>query len=293
MGLATTRTRRQSASRWRADLERIAIYAFLGFMVLFNLLPFAWPLVSAFGVKPANVSGIYLFWPVRWTLEHFRAALVGRGQALLLLRNSLVMTGSAVLLAVACCCLAGYSLSRGRFRFRRSLLYGILLIQVIPTTATVLPYYLIMRDLKLVNTLFGVTLGLATSQIPFITWVMKGFFDAVPIELEEAAWLDGADHLQALVRVIFPLAVPGVGAAIALAFNNVWGAFFLPLIMLSSPDRYVLSLGLFNAVVIYTYVDYGMMNAIALIYMTPCLLVFLSARQYLIRGTMAGAMAGQ
>src|SRR5258708_32549865 len=97
------------------------------------------------------------------------------------------------------------------------------MLQVIGVTGTVLPLYLVMRDLKLLNTLQGVSVGLGTVQIPFILWVLKGFFDAVPMELEEAAWLDGADRLTARFRVVLPMALPGVGAPAVLAFHNSWG----------------------------------------------------------------------
>ena len=275
--------------RW---LGETGTYAFLFGMVVFSLLPFIWPFISAFGVKPANTSGLYLEWPSSWTLAHFNEAIFGRGQALVLLRNSLITSGGAVIIVVLVCSLAGYSLSRSVFPFKRSLMFAILLIQIIPATATVLPYYLIMRQVHLVNTLLGLTIGLATAQIPFVVWVMKGFFDAVPIELEEAAWLDGASRFQALFNVILPLALPGAGAATVLAFKGAWGSFFLPLILLSSAQNFVLPLGLLRAYLNYTAVDYGMMNAMALIYMAPNLLLFLFAREYLIKGTMAGAMAG-
>jgi len=274
-------------------MQKAGVYIFLGAMVVFCVLPFVWPFVSAFGYKPANTSGLYLDWPASWTLEHFREAILGRGHALVLLRNSLLSTCGSTVIVVVVCGLAGYGLSRSDFRGKRAFMFGILLIQIIPATATVLPYYLIMRQMHLVNTLFGLTLGLAAGQIPFVIWVMKGFFDTVPAELEEAAWLDGASRVYALFHIIIPVAMPGVAAATVLAFKGAWGTFFLPLILLSSSDNFVLPLGLFRAYVNYTAVDYGMMNAMALIYIAPNLLLFLFARQYLIRGTMAGALAGQ
>ena len=218
---------------------------------------------------------------------------MGRGQALTLLRNSLVTVGSAVILSLVICAMGGYALSRARFRFKRFLMFGILLVQIIPGTATVLPFYLIMRELHLLNSLFGVVLGMTAGAIPFMLWVMKGFIDTVPLELEEAAFLDGATHFQTLYRVVFPLALPGVGAAAILAFNGAWGTFFLPLILLSDADKFIMPLGLFRALIAYTNLDYGMLNAMGLIYMLPSLLIFIFARQYLIKGTMAGAMAGQ
>lgn len=271
----------------------VAIYLFLLLFSIFILIPFIWPFLSAFTDKPENVSSLYLYWPVAFTWDHFWNAIFGRGQALTLLRNSIVTVGGAVILALIICSMGGYALSRARFRWKRPLMFGILLVQIIPGTATVLPFYLIMRELHLLNSLLGVALGMTAGAIPFMLWVMKGFIDTVPIELEEAAFLDGASRFQALSRVVFPLALPGVGAASILAFNGAWGAFFLPLILLSDADKFVMPLGLFRALIAYTNLDYGMLNAMALLYMLPSFLIFIFARQYLIRGTMAGAMAGQ
>src|SRR5436190_6002031 len=134
-----------------------AAYVIILILVLFCLLPFIWPILSAFGTKPANVSSVYLNWPASWTLQHFRDAIFGRGQALVLLKNSLITTGFGVGIAVFASSLGGYTLSRMDFPFKRSLMYGILLIQVVPGTATILPFFIIMREMHLVNTLLGVT----------------------------------------------------------------------------------------------------------------------------------------
>lgn len=281
------------AHRRRERWEIAAIYLFLLLFCLFVLIPFLWPFLSAFTHKPENVSSLYLYWPKSFTWDHFYNAIVGRGQALTLMRNSLVVSLSSVFLSLIVCALGGYAFSRGTFRYKRPLMFAILLIQIIPGTATVLPFYLIIRDLGLINSLAGVVIGLTTGTIPFMLWVMKGFFDTVPLELEEAAWLDGATRWQTLSRIVFPLALPGVGAASILAFNGAWGAFFLPLIILSDGDKFVMPLGLFRALIAYTNLDYGMLNAMALLYMLPSFLIFIFARQYLIKGTMAGAMAGQ
>lgn len=282
-----------AALRRRQWLDVGGIYLFLVLFSVFILVPFLWPFLAAFTHKPENVSSLYLYWPKSFTLDHFNNAIFGRGDALTLLRNSILTVGSAVTLALVVSSLGGYALSRGTFPFKRALMFAILLVQIIPGTATVLPLYLIMRELGLINTLTGVALGMATGSIPFMLWVMKGFIDTVPMELEEAAWLDGAGRLQTLATIVFPLALPGVGAAAILSFNGAWSSFFLPLIMLSDGSKFLMPLGLFRALIAYTNLDYGMLNAMALLYMLPSFLIFLFARQYLIRGTMAGAMAGQ
>lgn len=286
-------SRHISRGNIQSSIDLIVIYVFMVALCIFILLPFVWPFLSAFTNKPENVSSMYLYWPKEFTLEHFNESIYGRGQAFVLLRNSLVVTLSTVVLSLVVCSMGGYALSRGRFRGKRALMYGILLIQIIPGTATVLPFYLIMRELGLINSLSGLILGATAGQIPFMIWVMKGFMDTVPIELEEAAWLDGASQMETMGEIVLPLSLPGVGAAAILSFNSVWGMFFLPLILLSDGNKFTMPLGLFRAIVAYTNLDYGMLNAMSLIYMVPSFLIFLFARQYLIRGTMAGAMAGQ
>jgi multiple sugar transport system permease protein len=283
----------KSRTSTRSIVELSAIYLFSAMFMIFILLPFIWPFLTAFTNKPANVSTLYLYWPKEFTWQHFYDSIFGRGQALVLLRNSVVVAIASVALSLVVCAMGGYALSRGRFRGKRSLMFAILLIQIIPGTATVLPFYLIMRQFGLVNSLTGVILGATAGQLPFMLWVMKGFMDTVPIELEEAAWLDGASQLQTLGQIVFPLSLPGVGAASILSFNGVWGMFFLPLILLSDGSKFTMPLGLFRSIVAYTNMDYGMLNAMSLLYMIPGFLIFLFARQYLIRGTMAGAMAGQ
>ncbi len=273
--------------------ERVAIYAFIVGLAVFDLIPFVWLFVSAFGVKPQGYSSLFLFAPEGLTLEHFQDAIdPKKGDVARAMLNSTVTVGGAVLLAITVCALAGYALSRARFRGRRELMYGVLVLQIIPITATVLPLYLVMRDLKLLNTLQGVAIGIGTAQIPFILWVLKGFFDAVPMELEEAAWLDGANRLTALRKIVLPMALPGVGAAAVLAFNNSWGQFFLPLIMISDPNKFLMPQAMFKSILNYTNIDYGMMNAMSFVYIVPSLIFFFFARRYLIRGVMAGAMAG-
>ena len=131
--------------QWQNRWDGVSIYLFLLIFSIFILIPFLWPFLSAFTHKPENVSSLYLYWPVAFTWDHFWNAIFGRGQALTLLRNSIFAVGTSVVLALAICSLGGYALSRARFRFKRALMFAILLVQIIPGTATVLPLYLIMR----------------------------------------------------------------------------------------------------------------------------------------------------
>jgi multiple sugar transport system permease protein len=276
-------------NKWLLRPAELFTYIFIILLAVFTLIPFLWPIIVSFSPPPTNLT---LQTPAYLTLKNFREAIWGRGGALLLLQNSLIYSLGSVLLTVLVSSLGGYTLSRLNFRFKRSFMYLVLVLQVIPITATILPYYLVILKMGMVNSYPGVILGLAAGQIPFMLWMMKGFFDAVPNELEEAAWLDGASRLEGLFRVVFPLALPGLGSGAILAFNNLWGAFFLPMIVLSSPEKFPISLGLYRAIVAYTAIDYGLMAAMAMLYMAPSFIIFLFARRYLIKGAMAGALAG-
>src|SRR5258707_1604638 len=170
--MAVVSMQEKSGSRFENYLfakraERIAIYVFIVGLALFNLIPFVWLFVSAFGIRPQGFSSLYLYVPDGLTLDHFSDAFDPmRGDVLRAMLNSVITVGGAVLLAITVCTLAGYALSRARFRRRRELIYGIFVLQVIPITATVLPLYLVIRDLKLLNTLQGVSVGLGTVPIP-------------------------------------------------------------------------------------------------------------------------------
>ena len=275
---------KSGSSKWFTDA---ATYLMLAILSLFCLIPFAWLFEGAFDPR----ASLYLQAPSRLTLDNFARAFSQSG-ALTLLVNSLIMALGAVVIVVMCASLAGYTLSRLQFRLKRALTYGILLAQLIPVTATIVPIYSIFIALHLVDTYQGMILILATYQLPLALWILKSFFDAVPTEIEEAAWTDGAGRLRAIYSIIVPLALPGVSAAALFTFINAWGEFTLPLILLSSQDKLPLSLGIYRAYQAYYLVDYGQLTAMSLLYMAPSLLFFIITRRYLTRVTVVGATAG-
>jgi multiple sugar transport system permease protein len=279
------RTAKKRSSNGR--LASGASYLILGLLSLFCLAPFAWLFEAAFDPK----ASLYIELPSRLTLDNFGRAFDQSG-ALSLLTNSLIMALGAVVIVVFCAALAGYTLSRLQFRLKRVLMYSILLAQLIPITATIVPIYTIFIDLHLIDTYRGMILILATYQLPLALWIMKSFFDAVPRELEEAARTDGAGPLRTIYSIVVPLALPGVSAAALFTFINAWGEFTLPLILLSSQDKLPLSLGIYRAFQAYYIVDYGQLTAMSLLYLAPSLLFFIITRRYLTRVTVVGATTG-
>jgi multiple sugar transport system permease protein len=162
----------------------------------------------------------------------------------------------------------------------------------VPPTATIVPLYLMMININLNNTYIGVIIVEAAYQIPLLLWLMKGFYDSIPDALEEAAWIDGCSRLSGAVHIVFPLSKPGIGAGALFAFINIWGDFLTPLVLLQSPEKYPLSIGLFQAFSAYNQVDWGLLTATAVLYMVPTVLLYLFVRKYLLRATVTGAIKG-
>ena len=267
-------------------IQRVLAYTLLVLLALFCLVPFAWVILSSVDGHAGAVVQLPSL-----TFGNFARFFTNSGTPLLLL-NSLIIgvcgTALNLILGVA----GGYALARFEFRGRRTFMFGILLIRVIPAPATIVALYLIMVNLNLTNTLFGLILVEAVLQLPVTLWLLKGTVSSVPVELEEAAWVDGATRLQAIRRIVLPLVGPGLGAAAMLTFMGIWGDFLTPLVMLQSQELYPLSIGLFRAFSEHNQVDWGLLAASAIVYLAPPAVLYIFVRKYLLRSSLGGAVKG-
>jgi multiple sugar transport system permease protein len=273
-------------ARGRRSLARTGAYLILVALAAFAIVPFSWLALAAFDRQ----ASIFVKVPQTWTLSNF-INLFANEDGLRLIINSLIYSGGATLVLIVVATMAGYVLSRYSFPGRRTFMLGILLLRVIPPTAIIAPLYVIATGLGFLDTYYGVTLVLASWQLPLALWLMKGFFDTVPIQIEEAAWVDGATRLQAAFRVVLPLAGPGVGAAALIAFIGAWNEFLIPLVLISDPDKQPIALGLFRAYISYTQVDWGFLAALSVIYVIPAVVFYVVARRAL-QQSVAGGLAG-
>lgn len=269
-----------------AVVQRAIQYVLVALIALFCLVPFAWVVLSAVDAH----AGPTVKTPAV-TLENFVRFFTSAGTPRLLV-NSLVISVSATALNLACGVLGAYALSRYRFRGRRVFMFSILLIRVIPAPATIVALYLLMVRLHLDDSYIGLILAEAAAALPVTLWLLKGTIDAIPFELEEAAWMDGSTRLGAIRRIVLPLVGPGLGAAAMLTFMAVWGDFLAPLVLLQNPDLYPLSIGLFRAFSAFNQVDWGVLAASALIYMVPPAILYAFLRRYLLRSSLGGALKG-
>ena len=267
-------------------VQRTIGYVLLVLLVLFCLVPFAWVILSSVDQN----AGATVQWPTP-TFDNFTRFFAAPGTPMLVI-NSLVVAIGSTALNLALGVAGGYALSRFEFRGRRFFMFSILLIRVVPAPATIVALYLIMVNLHLTNTLHGLILVQAVGGLPVTLWLMKGTVDAIPLELEEAAWVDGNTRLQAIRRVVLPLIGPGLGAAAMLQFMGSWGDFLTPLVMLQSQELYPLAIGLFRAFSERDHVDWGLLAASAIVYVLPPAVLYIFVRKHLLRSSLGGALKG-
>ncbi|WP_406506659.1 carbohydrate ABC transporter permease [Streptomyces sp. NBC_00212] len=275
------RSRRRTRQRLAADAALLAVAAAFA-------VPLLWLLLASVDTQ----ADLRVRVPGSATLDNFSAVLTPDITFNPML-NSLLLCGSSTLLTVACAALAAYPLSRYRSRLARPYLLTILFTTCLPITAIMVPVYGLFVQVNLIDTMYGTALFLATSQLPFAIWLMKNFMDGVPITLEEAAWTDGASMPQTLVRVVLPLMGPGVTVVTIYTFIMLWGNFFVPFMLLLSPDQLPASVSIFTFFGNYGSVVYGQLAAFSILYSAPVLLLYVLIARRLGGGfALAGAVKG-
>jgi multiple sugar transport system permease protein len=230
--------------------------------------------------------------PASVTADNFDAVLTDEITFTPML-NSLLLCGGATVVSVVCAALAAYPLSRHRTRWGRSYLLTILFTTCLPITAIMVPVYGLFVQVDLIDTTYGTALFLATAQLPFAVWLMKNFMDGVPVVLEEAAWTDGASNLQTLTRVVLPLMGPGVTVVTIYTFIMLWGNFFVPFMLLLSPEQLPASVSIFTFFGNYGSVVYGQLAAFSMLYSAPVLVLYILISRRLGGGfALGGAVKG-
>lgn len=219
-------------------LTSVLLVLFFGIIVF----PIAWMILTAFKQPKDVYSLTFAFKP---TFENFFTVFEppwNIGQRIV---NSLIISGATLAIAIPSAILAAYSFSRFEFMFKRSLFFLVLATQFIPAVVIILPFYLMFRDLGLLDTRLGLIIVNLAIVTPFAIWMLKGFFDGVPIECDEAALIDGATRLDIIRRVIVPMAMPGIIVTSVFCFILAWNEFIFALI-LTRENAVTLQVGLVN-----------------------------------------------
>jgi multiple sugar transport system permease protein len=251
------------------------------------LVPMLWMLFASVDKSPDWAIRV----PHDLTLGHFRDVITGG--ALHSFANSLYLAGVTTVITTTVASLAAYPLSRRHLPLRRTFLFLILFAAGLPVTMLLVPVYQLYVNLGWINSLFTTSLFLTATSLPFAIWLMKNFMDAVPVELERAAELEGCGTFQTLVRVVLPLSLPGISVTAIYTFINAWGAFLIPLVLDSNPGDEPGPIAIYNFMGSHGFFDFGQLAAFSLLFSVPVVVLYLIMSRYFSGGfTFGGAIQG-
>jgi multiple sugar transport system permease protein len=226
-----------------------------------------------------------------FTLDQFKF-LFTQTDFLIYFKNTAIVTVCVVVITMVISVLAAFALGRMRFWGSSILATGIFLTYLVPDTLLFIPMFQIVKSLGLLNSYWGMVLVYPTLTVPFCTWIMIGYFQSIPKELDEAALIDGAGHMQMLLKIFIPVALPGIIAATIFAFTVSWAAFVYPMAFLYSSDQQVLTVGTVTSLIRADVYKWGMLMAGALVAAAPPLIIYAFLMDYYIAGLTAGATKG-
>ncbi len=270
---------------------RAAQYAALLAYVVFLGFPLLWLFSTAFK-SPAELTKLTpTVFPTDWTWGNFDVAFE-QTQLWSALRNSLVVAVATAVITTVIALPASYALARSRSALRNVTIGWILVSQVFPFILIVIPVFIVLRNLGLINTLVGLVLVYVVWALPFTLWMLQGYVGAIPRDLEEAASTDGASRPVILRAIIFPLLLPGLVATSMFAFISAWNEFFFALVIIQDPALQTAPLLLARYVGAEGSVNLGPLAATALITTLPSLIVFGIIQRKLVSGMLSGSVKG-
>lgn len=257
------------------------------FILMFALAPYLWMVLTS--LKPNEAISIFpvQYLPERFTLEHY-SVLLAKTSFATNLGHSLLISIGAVALGLGVSVPAAYAFSRYRFRGRKAALVLFLVINMVPVVLLIIPLFVLMRSFGLLDTHLGIVLGHATFAIPFSVWMMTSYFNALPIELDEAALVDGATRLQTIRHVVLPLAMPGIVTTGIYIFVNSWNEYLFAM-MLSGQSVKTVTVALQSFIGEFT-VQWGLLTAAGTLIAIPVTILFLIIQRRLVGGLTAGAV---
>ncbi|MFZ5817139.1 MAG: sugar ABC transporter permease [Bacillota bacterium] len=273
-----------------SPLKIVAIYLTLIAACVISLIPI-W-MIFNMSLRPSQTlyTTELAFVPSDMTWENYRVMLFEK-PLLGWMGNSIIVSGLTAVISVAIAATAGYALSRFRFTGRKGFLTFLLTTQMFPAPMLLLPTFLLLSQFKLLNTYQGMIIPYVATAIPFSTWMMKGFYDTIPVELEYAAAIDGASNWQSFFRITLPLAAPALAISALFAFMTGWSEYIIARVVLTKAAMYTLPVGLVTLQSSFN-TEWGRYSAGALMTMIPAMILFIAFSRYLVGGLTLGGVKG-
>jgi multiple sugar transport system permease protein len=282
--------RERSSLRGGKRTKRIVVYATVLIYLFIVLIPLYWMFRSSIS-ENAEMYGVAIqFFPSTFTLAQFDAAW-NKWRFGQYLGNTITVALLTTLFTVIMASLAAFSLARLRYPGRKALARSILFVYLVPSGLLFIPMFIVMQRIGLLNSLLAMIVTYQTFAIPFCTWMLIGYFKGIPMELEEAALIDGCTRLGAMWRVLLPLAAPGMIAAAIFTFTLAWNEFLYALIFCNSNACRTLPVGLATLIRGDIYL-FGPMMAGSVMAAIPVMLLYMFAQRFVVAGLAAGAVKG-
>lgn len=269
---------------------RVLVHAFLVFFTIATVYPILQ--IVTISLRPSDqlYSTSLSLIPAGATLRAYRVMLTEK-PFVLWLRNSFIVSLAVTLLGVTLASTCAYAFSRFRFAGRQAGLYLFLLTQMFPATMVMLPMYVLMKNLGLLDTFAGLVVAYTATALPFCVWTMRGYYDTIPVELEQAALIDGCGPWQAFTQVTLPLAAPALAITALFSFMAAWSEFLVARIVISQQDMYTLPLGL-ESLAGQFQTEWANYAAGSLMVCVPVMVLFIALNRYIVSGLSLGGVKG-
>lgn len=282
-------------SKTKIKIKKFSLYAFVLFILVFVLWPVTWIATVAFRSTDEVFAGNPSWIPQTFTLENF--ILVFRDLNIQGVKftqfalNSAFVCSVAVLISIAAALFGGYSLSRFKFKGRTIIVYTILITQLLPGIVYLLPFYTMMTSYHLLDTRLSLIVSYVIFSLPIATWMMYGFMEEVPTEVDQAAIIDGSGYTRILFQILTPVILPGLVSMALFSFILGWDDYLFASVLIKSFDKWTLPIGLRSLKGMYN-VDWGGIIAYSLVISIPVVVLFLYLQRNIVQGLTSGSVKG-
>ncbi len=276
-------------TKWKRTLSGTALCLFIALFMLAMLMPFVWLILGSFKTLRELFTTPVQILPGRWSLDNYRAVFAAQPFGGYVF-NSVVIALLTTLLVMVIACMASYSLARVQIKGKRIVLLALLSITLLPPVTLLNPIYLQLSAWGMLNTYRGLSLALTVIELPMAVWFLNSYFQAVPIELEESATIDGCSVPQLFVRILLPLIAPGIFTVCILVFINAWNNFLFAQVFNPMPKARTVTVALTLLRVDEYSTPWGLISAGAVIVTAPLILAVLLLQRRIISGMMDGSV---
>lgn len=272
-------------------LSKTAIHGLIILYIIFLLFPLLWVVASSLKSTQEIYSGSPTILPHQISFDHYLSVINGQ-QIFRSMWNSLIVGAISAILVIILAVPSAYSMVRYKSMINNAILGWILVSQIFPVILVMIPLYVLLRYIGLTDTLTGLTLIYVVWSLPFVLWMMHGYVKSIPLELEEAAVMDGATRAQVIIKILMPLLLPAIGASALFAFVSAWNEFFFALVLMKSPVLSTLQVELARYTGMEGQARTGPLAAASVIATIPSIVLFIFMRKWLTAGLVSGALKG-